>query len=341
MRVNFRQSVALLAAVASLWSCASIEQPLSADKQDKIAWLRSHALDKDSGHVFVVAHRACWRETAENSIAAIEACIQDGVDMVELDIRATRDGEIVLMHDETVDRTTNGRGRVEDLALTEFRSLKLKSGAGGEHAVLDPRDLSPPTLREALLAAKGEILVNIDAKAELYDEVFRIVDETGTGGQVLMKMRAAPDAPQLVNAAFLGRALFMPVIVQCDDSKEEARFCASGLDPLVDDYMAFNPIAFEIVYTQDEFLLSGVDAMRTRGRIWVNTLRPQFSAGRTDDRAVVNPDNVWGWLLDKGVSMIQTDYPIELLRYLETKGLRQDAPRHNHADIASSNRNAG
>lgn len=95
-----------------------------------------------------------WRSAPENSVAAIDSAIQMGVDIVEIDIHKTKDGQLILMHDDRVDRTTNGKGLIKDYTLAEIKKLKLKDKDGNltEHIV--------PTLEEALLAGKGQIMFN-------------------------------------------------------------------------------------------------------------------------------------------------------------------------------------
>ena len=66
-----------------------------------------------SDYVFVIAHRGDWRNFPENSLEAIESAIQMGVDVVELDIHRTADGELVVCHDRTINRTTNGKGKID------------------------------------------------------------------------------------------------------------------------------------------------------------------------------------------------------------------------------------
>ena len=160
--------VAILALLAA-GGCAS--GPLSAApsagsaaESGRIAELRQRFLNPN-GPVMVVAHRACWTTTAENSLAAIAECRRLGVDMVELDVQRTRDGHLVLMHDTTVDRTTNGSGRVSDLTLAQIKALRLKRGAGGDGAPLTAE--APPTFAEAMAATRGAVLVNVDAKGEI------------------------------------------------------------------------------------------------------------------------------------------------------------------------------
>ncbi|MDF0528648.1 glycerophosphodiester phosphodiesterase family protein [Tsukamurella sp. 8F] len=100
--------------------------------------------------VTVVAHRGLMNGTAENTIAAIEAAVARGVDAVEVDLRSTSDGQLVVMHDETVDRTTNGIGAVANLALSDIRSLDtrdpLSAGLTGERV---------PTYHEVLEAVRN------------------------------------------------------------------------------------------------------------------------------------------------------------------------------------------
>ena len=107
-------------------------------------------------NVLVIAHRGDWRHAPENSLQAIENCIAMGVDIVEIDVRPTKDGELVLMHDEKIDRTTTGKGYVWDWPLDSLKKLYLRNGAN------HPTHHKIPTLEEAMMAAKGKIMVNLD-----------------------------------------------------------------------------------------------------------------------------------------------------------------------------------
>jgi glycerophosphoryl diester phosphodiesterase len=96
--------------------------------------LRRKLLDPAAG-IFVIAHRGCHNpipsrglgSLPENSLAGLERCIAPQVDMMETDIHRTRDGASVIMHDDTVDRTTDGTGAVADLDLAQIRQLHLRS----------------------------------------------------------------------------------------------------------------------------------------------------------------------------------------------------------------------
>jgi len=89
----------------------------------------------------VIGHRGAKSLAPENTLEGIRAAARCKADQVEVDVRLSRDGALVLMHDETVDRTTSGRGRIEDLDLAELKALDLS----GQKV---------PTLQEALAATK-------------------------------------------------------------------------------------------------------------------------------------------------------------------------------------------
>lgn len=108
---------------------------------------------------FISAHRGGPREGfPENCLATFENTLKTTPAILEIDPRYTKDGEIVLMHDVTLDRTTNGTGKVSDYTLAELRKLRLKDTEGN----LTPYQI--PTLDEALQWAKGKTVLVIDAK---------------------------------------------------------------------------------------------------------------------------------------------------------------------------------
>ncbi len=81
----------------------------------------------DNSIVMIAAHRGAHLEDPENSLAAFRKTISIGIDIIELDVRCTKDGVLVCMHDKTVDRTTNGKGNVKDLSFDEIRKLRTEA----------------------------------------------------------------------------------------------------------------------------------------------------------------------------------------------------------------------
>jgi glycerophosphoryl diester phosphodiesterase len=251
----------------------------------------------------VVAHRADWRDYPENSLPAIESAIAMGLRMAEIDVRRTQDGEFVLMHDETVDRTTTGHGKVADLTLEQIRQLRLRDGLGS------PTSFAVPTLRGALLIARGRILLNLDKSYRHFRELLPILEETGMLTQVLVK-GPQPVAEMLAeNGDLLSRVPYMPV----------ANFTKPGAMEFVRDWVReARPCAIEFVFADWTPEVAAAFALcRENGvRIWANTLWPQLAGGLSDDQALTDPDGVYGVLLDRGVSIFQTDRPRLLQDYL-------------------------
>src|SRR5215813_2497734 len=126
--------------------------------------------------VYVVAHRGFKALAPENTIGAFDAAAAVGGDYMELDVHRTKDNELILMHDGTVDRTTNSKGAVKDLTFAEIR--KLDAGKGQQ----------VPTLREALLWGKQKgIRIDIDHKDGPVEDIARVIRETGMIKRVVIE----------------------------------------------------------------------------------------------------------------------------------------------------------
>jgi len=285
-------------------------------------------------YVLVVAHRGDWRNHPENSLPAIESCIRQGLDMVEIDLQRTKDGVLILMHDHTLDRTTNGHGRVDEHTYQEIAELRLKA----MHSACETRN-HVPTLQEALELCKGRILVNIDKGYQYYEEVVALAEKTGTQGQIVIKSGAplqqlsqehpsAVDAimtqgPRIADGERLTPAevgdrgiLYMPVV--SIDRPESAEFITA--------FLKVRPIALECNMNElNETAKQSLERLREAGiRIWMNSIWASLNAGHDDDRAVelYQPDESWGWLLEQGATLIQSDRCGELVKYLEMRERR-------------------
>jgi len=110
--------------------------------------------------IIVVGHRGTVKFAPENTLTAFRKAIELGADLLEMDVRETRDGHLVLMHDSTVNRTTNGTGRVVAMTLAEIKRLDAGSWFGSEF-----EGERVPTLREALVAIRDRAVPDIDFKA--------------------------------------------------------------------------------------------------------------------------------------------------------------------------------
>jgi glycerophosphoryl diester phosphodiesterase len=133
--------------------------------------------NRDPAEILWIAHRG-FRSLPENTIPAILASFDQGADAVEVDVRITRDGVPILMHDATVDRTTNGTGRVHDLLATDVARMDAC-----ERASKGALQCPVPTLRDALSVSRslGPLVLDIGHMSYAgVQAVLRDLKETGT-----------------------------------------------------------------------------------------------------------------------------------------------------------------
>ena len=265
--------------------------------------------DNESKYIFVIAHRGDWRNAPENSLQSIEKAIAMKVDMIELDIQPTKDGSFICMHDETLDRTSTGKGPIKDYTTEELKKFVLRSGNG-------IKTRQPiPTLKEALNVCKGRILVNIDKGGTYIKEIMPIIQECGMEKQVIIK-GYYPVEKVKKEYGSNESMLYMPIVNLWD--KEAVATIQTFIKN-------FTPIAYELCFKDDANPnLKIIDEIAKSGsRIWMNTLWDSLCGGHDDENALLeSKDKHWGWMLKHKATMIQTDRPQELIHYLEEKGLR-------------------
>ncbi len=259
--------------------------------------------------VQVAAHRGDWRDAPENSVRAFLDAAGLGVDIVELDLNKTKDGEIVILHDQTLDRTSNGKGRPADYMLAELQQFRLKDGLG----VLTNNRI--PTLREVMIALRGKpVMVNLDKSYDYYREAYAILKETHTLRQAIFKSDADYTDLQAKYGDLLDSIIYMPV-VYLDKPLARAK---------IDAFLQhMTPYAFELIFQKDtsSVLLDTRFIHDHHVGIWINALWPSLNGGHCDDMAVEdgNTRDSWDWLIAHGATIIQTDRPRELVQYLRRK----------------------
>lgn len=263
-----------------------------------------------SKRVLVVAHRGDWRNWPENSLPAFDAAIKAGADIIELDLKMTKDSVLVICHDALVDRTTNGKGRVEDMTYDSIQTLVLKAGHGVKTT------LHMPTLEQALLICKDRAVVNIDKGYEYYDQALEVCNRLGVTNQVLIKGKSMPADVRDKFARHDRNMMYMPII---EILKPKGR-------KLYEAYRqpGMRPMAYEVNWEQWSPEVEKVlkDIVASGSKLWVNSLWASQNGGWDDDAAYTgNPDDVYGKLIGTGATIIQTDRIEFLVNYLKSKGL--------------------
>ena len=133
----------------------------------------------------IIAHRGGTSLGPENTITCIERGIYFGADAIEVDVHLSLDGALVVCHDETIDRTTNGKGRIEDLTLLQIKEAEIDYEGIKERI---------PTLEEVLRVVKDKCPLLIEVKKNrdnqynlIEDKIVALVDSLGMRGQIVLQ----------------------------------------------------------------------------------------------------------------------------------------------------------
>lgn len=145
----------------------------------------------------IVAHRGGAKIANENTLSSFQQAIEMGVDMVELDVHMTLDNHVVVCHDMTIDRTTNGAGKIEDMTLQQFKQAVVV-----DYASKLPTSESMPTLREALELMKGKSKILLEIKRRNKNQY------AGLEQQIIDMIHEMDMVDQVVIQSFDDQALF-------------------------------------------------------------------------------------------------------------------------------------
>ena len=143
-------------------------------------------------NIYVAAHRGWKAKYPENTLEAFRAALALGVDQLETDVQITKDGELVLIHDATVERTTNGTGKVREMTLAELKTLDAGNGT------------KIPTLTEFMELVKDHPTITLDIELKVYptpgneatsysvcDRVLKMVDDYGFTDRIVINSWSA------------------------------------------------------------------------------------------------------------------------------------------------------
>lgn len=237
----------------------------------------------------ICGHRGFGKFAAENSLAAFRLAAEKGVDMIEIDIRASKDGNLVIMHDASINRTTNGEGNVSQLTYAELSSSFLYNGGS-----LTTERI--PLLTEALEVARGKLYIDIDVKSSHLRETYEMIKMYGMLNQVLFTVYDSQTNKQLLNMD--KNILIMPIIYEMKD---------------LTDYLAINPNLTIAQFNSKGFTDEIVNkAHEMNVSIFKNTYVNTSKTPASD-----NYNEVKDFIAKKG-KIIQSDHPEELKVYFSS-----------------------
>ena len=261
-------------------------------QQSDLKWIKKEFHNPKSKTLLVATHRGAHIGNCENSVLSTKKSIEIGVDIIELDVKVTKDGVPVLMHDGTINMTTNGTGKVSDYTLEELQKFRLRSWLG---ILTDERI---PTFEEVLKLAKGKIIIDIDLKTGNLKPIVEVVKKIKMEDQVFY-FDNDYDALRSIREMDK-KSMFMPRAYSYEMADSALKM--------------FNP---HVVHIDSSFYDQKVcDLIRSNGaRIWINALGEADAKMKYGDMKEVF-DN----LTKYGANIIQTNEPEMLLEYLRAIG---------------------
>lgn len=246
-------------------------------------------MDSDPKTVLITAHRGVHNECPENSLTSFRKGIELGIDIIEMDIRHTKDDSLVIMHDRTVDRTTNGKGAVSDLTFEEIRKLRLKyNGSETQEQV--------PTLEEALMVARGKVMIDLDVKTDRFAAIMKVVKRTGAERTVFFLVYE----PRLAKMIKDSNAAYKTLVRTTSIPQIDSLFAITKTETVHIDPSQNSAEAMAII-------------RRHGARAFINAL------DEVDNRVLAGNEEAFADLLAHGASIIQTNYPALLKAYLIKK----------------------
>jgi len=230
----------------------------------------------------VIAHRGNHVRVPENTIESIEEAIKCGADYIETDLRTTKDGYLVILHDASVDRITNGKGYVKDLTLKEIQQLTIN------------KTYHIPEFKDVLNACNHRINIYLDFKDADVTETYRQIKNAAMEKNIVVYLNA-PSQYEKWKRIAPSMPLMGSLPENIHSENEFDKFInktqLAVLDNVNDSYMA--------------------SVARNRGvSIWLDV------QGKNEG------PSIWKKALQKNVQGFQTDNPEALINYLKSNGIR-------------------
>lgn len=264
--------------------------------------------------VLIATHRGMVTgNIPHNTFPAFETALNHGTDMIETDLTMCKDGTIMIFHPRQEKNHLGLDIHLEEMTCDEVKKLRYLNDCRAA------TDFGPMTLDEFLDHYKNRCLINLDHGWHFFPEMLHAVRKHNMEDQVLIKtpMKCEDDLKYAkIIEEIAPDMMYMPIFKNEDLYSE------------VLDEMDINFIAAELVFEEDTLPLASkeyIQSQHNKNRLlWCNSilyncLKP-LSGGHTDDISVSeNPDLGWGWIIDRGFDIIQTDWTLALRTYLDKR----------------------
>lgn len=244
-----------------------------------------HSFSKNK--TIVIAHRGDHTNAPENTLKAFDDAIKSGVDFAEVDLRTTRDGVLVVMHDETVDRMTDGKGKVSNLTFEELKLLKVRDKDHPEWGLH-----SVPTFTQVLEHCKGKMNVYLDFKDAPVKKTYESIKAFGMERSVVVYINAEEQYTEWRRVA-----PHIPLMISLPDTIHDLGTLRNYLEKVDAEILdgSFTEYSKEMV-----------DLIHKMGRqVWADVQQKNEN------------EQQWSAALSTGMDGLQTDHPQALIAYLK------------------------
>lgn len=266
-----------------------------------------NSFEDEYGKVMIVAHRANLIDTLpENSLEGVLACIEHGIDIVEIDLQKTKDNVLIVMHDDRLNRMTNGNGNVSDYTWEEISHLYLRIKSFGPKS-----EYKIPSFEQVLDVSKNKILINVDKAFWYLRDVYELAEQKGMSSQIILKSYD-PKKDIEKQLSEYPHHYFMPILSEggFNNIANAEAFLNTNNSP--------SPFAYELIFDEMTDSLASpyfISLLKENGaRIWINTLSDGLCGGYSDNS---NAEENWQYLIDQGFNIIQTDRGLILREFLD------------------------
>ena len=237
-------------------------------------------------YLFACGHRGAVQFAPENTLLGFDTALALGVEIVEVDVRPTVDEILVLMHDSTVDRTTDGSGEVDEMTLAEIQQLQVLSAFDGIE------DQPVPTFVEALQHLNGRALINVDAKTSRFDLIAADIAAADARDWLYVQVDSLSEGESM--RAIDPTIRIMPDIESVDDMTEYGD--------------ALQPELIEVPWNIDDAAI--FEAASARGaRVNQNALGVADAAATLHAANGDDPCIAFQGIWERGATLVQTDAP--------------------------------
>lgn len=248
----------------------------------------SDRLPKTQHKIKIIAHRGSHLQVPENTLAAYENAIAEGAGYVEVDLRTTKDGKLVVLHDESVKKMTGKEALIQNLNFDEIKNLKI--------APVVPEDTKTygiPTFESVLALCKGKINIYLDFKEANVAQTYKLIRQAGMQNNVVVYLNKKEQYGQWKKIAPA-----MPLMASLPENSTASE---------IQDFLRKTPVDV-VDNAQDTGLINILH--NSKIEVWLDV--------QSRDE---NPAK-WDRALSLGIDGLQTDHPAQLIKYLNTKKLR-------------------